>query len=101
MRRSSVYAMSSLYEGLPTVLIEALASGARIVSTDCPSGPREILDGGRYGRLVPVGDVEAMSRALSDALADHSALPGPESWRPYELDTVVEQYRALLLGAGP
>jgi glycosyltransferase involved in cell wall biosynthesis len=100
MRSCSVYAMSSLFEGLPTVLIEALASGARIVSTDCPSGPREILDGGRYGRLVPVGDTAAIARALDAALDDSSSLPGPESWSPYELDTVVEQYRRVLLGEG-
>ena len=100
MRQCAVYAMSSRWEGLPTVLIEALASGARIVSTDCPSGPREILDGGRYGRLVPVGDVAALARVLAEALDDDSPLPGPECWSPYELDTVVEQYRRVLLGEG-
>ena len=98
MRRCAVYAMSSRWEGLPTVLIEALASGARIVSTDCPSGPQEILDGGRFGRLVPVGDAAALARALADALDDDSPLPGPESWSPYELETIVEQYRRVLLG---
>ena len=100
MRRCDVYAMSSGWEGLPTVLIEALASGARIVSTDCPSGPREILAGGRYGRLVPVGDAKALARALEAALEDDTPLPGPESWSPYELDTIVEQYRRVLLGVG-
>ncbi len=100
MRQCSVYAMSSLFEGLPTVLIEALASGARIVSTDCPSGPDEILAGGKYGRLVPVGDTAALERAIAEALDDDTPLPGPESWSPYELDTVVEQYRRVLLGAG-
>lgn len=100
MRMCDVYAMSSRWEGLPTVLIEALASGARIVSTDCPSGPREILDGGRYGRLVPVGDAVALARALAAALEDDTPLPGPESWGPYELDTIVEQYRRLLAGDG-
>lgn len=99
MRQCAVYAMSSGWEGLPTVLIEALASGARIVSTDCPSGPREILDGGRFGRLVPVGDPGALARAFEAALADDTPPPGPESWSPYELDTVVEQYRRILLGA--
>ncbi len=98
MRASAVYAMSSRWEGLPTVLIEALASGARIVSTDCPSGPREILDGGRHGRLVPVADHEALARALEEALDDDAPPPGRESWRPYELGTVVEQYRDVLLG---
>ena len=100
MRHSSVYVMSSLYEGLPTVLIEALASGARIVSTDCPSGPVEILAGGAYGRLVPMSDPGALATALAAALDDETPLPGPESWKPYELDTVVEQYRRVLLGEG-
>jgi len=100
MQRCDVYAMSSRWEGLPTVLIEALASGARIVSTDCPSGPQEILDGGRYGRLVPVGDVGALARSLEAALDDDTPLPGPESWSPYELDTIVQQYRRILLEGG-
>jgi glycosyltransferase involved in cell wall biosynthesis len=100
MRRCSVYVMSSLYEGLPTVLIEALASGARIVSTDCPSGPNEILDGGTWGRLVPMSDSAALAAAIEAAIDDATPLPGPESWRPYELDAVVEQYRRVLLGDG-
>jgi len=100
MRRCSVYVMSSLYEGLPTVLIEALASGARIVSTDCPSGPDEILAGGAYGRLVPMSDSAALEAAIDDAIDDATPLPGPESWKPYELNTVVEQYRRVLLGDG-
>jgi glycosyltransferase involved in cell wall biosynthesis len=100
MRHSSVYVMSSLYEGLPTVVIEALASEARIVSTDCPSGPNEILAGGSYGRLVPMSDSAALATALAAALDDTTPLPGPESWKPYELETVVEQYRRVLLGDG-
>ena len=93
----------TVFMAVPTIyvkLIEALASGSRIVSTDCPSGPREILDGGRYGRLVPVGDAAALARALEAALEDDTPLPGPESWAPYELDTIVEQYRRLLTGEG-
>ena len=56
MAHSSLFVLSSAWEGLPTVLIEALAAGTRVVSTDCPSGPREILQDGRLGRLVRVGD---------------------------------------------
>ncbi len=70
MARASVFAMSSKVEGLPTVLIEALACGCTIVSTDCQYGPREILEDGRYGRLTPVGDAERMAETISDALDD-------------------------------
>lgn len=98
MARCAVYVMSSLYEGLPTVLIEALAAGARIVSTDCPSGPEEILAGGRFGRLVPIQDPGALAAAIERALDDRSPPPGPESWHPYELGTVVDRYQQLLFG---
>lgn len=67
LKRATVFALSSDHEGLPGVLIEALAAGCEIVATDCPSGPREILEDGRYGRLVPVGDVRGFAIALRDA----------------------------------
>ncbi len=66
MRRAALFVLSSLFEGLPTVLVEALALNARIVATDCAEGPTEIL-GTRSG-LVPVGDVGALAKAMSDAL---------------------------------
>lgn len=68
LKQSKVFVLSSFYEGLPGVLIEALALTPCLVATDCPSGPREILDHGRYGALVPVGDVEALALAISSAL---------------------------------
>jgi glycosyltransferase involved in cell wall biosynthesis len=68
MSRASVFVLSSLHEGLPTVLIEAMACGTPVVSTDCPSGPAEILEDGKYGILVPVGDSEALADAILQTL---------------------------------
>jgi len=66
--QSNVFVLSSLYEGLPTVLIEAMACGTSIVSTDCPSGPAEILENGQYGKLVPINDPEALAEAIKETL---------------------------------
>lgn len=68
MARASLFALSSRWEGMPGVLIEALACGTPVVSTNCPSGPDEVLEDGRYGPLVPVGDDEALGQAILDTL---------------------------------
>jgi glycosyltransferase involved in cell wall biosynthesis len=65
---ASVFALTSEWEGLPAALIEALYCGCPVVSTNCPTGPEEILLGGTFGALVPVGDVDAVEFALADAL---------------------------------
>ena len=97
MRRASLYVLSSRFEGLPTVLVEALACGCPVVSTDCPSGPSEILDGGRYGPLVPVGDAPALAEAISSALAGARVEPPHESWKPYMEANSVTAFKDLAM----
>jgi len=68
MAHADLFILSSRFEGLPTVLIESLACGTPVVATDCISGPSEILENGQYGQLVPVGDVDALSKAIIDSI---------------------------------
>ncbi len=94
MAHAAVFGFTSRREGLGFVVIEALAVGTPVVSTDCPSGPREILQDGKYGTLVPMGDVEATAAALS------AALDGPRPPRdflreaawPYEIERATSAY---------
>lgn len=68
MARSDLFVLSSLWEGSPNALTEALAVGTPVVATDCESGSREVLQGGLYGPLVPVGNVEALAEAMLETL---------------------------------
>ena len=96
--------LSSRFEGFGLVIAEALACGTKVVSTDCPHGPAEILDGGRYGDLVPVGDPEALAEALVSAVgktADRAALM--RRGRTFSLDRCAASYVGLFerVLAGP
>jgi glycosyltransferase involved in cell wall biosynthesis len=96
MAGSALFVLSSAWEGLPTVLIEALAAGTRVVSSDCPSGPREILQEGRLGALVPVGDAAALTEAIVDVL-DRPARAVPlDALTPFTRDAAVDHYLRLI-----
>jgi glycosyltransferase involved in cell wall biosynthesis len=95
--QADLHVLSSQGEGLPTVIIEALAAGTPVVSTDCPSGPREILSDGEFGLLVPVGDAAALAAAMAESLAaphDSDALKARA--QDFSIEKAVDQYEAIL-----
>lgn len=96
MRGAAAFALSSDWEGLPNVLVQARALGTPVVSTDCPSGPTEILDGGVHGALVPVGDDASLADALHHALGQ-GRTPPPDAWvRRFDATHVAAQYLNVL-----
>jgi glycosyltransferase involved in cell wall biosynthesis len=97
MAKASVFALSSRFEGFGNVVAEAMATGTPVVSTDCPSGPAEILGQGEYGRLVPVADSQALGAAILATL-DQPVAPELLRHRSLEFssDRIVDQYLAVL-----
>jgi glycosyltransferase involved in cell wall biosynthesis len=97
LSQARVFVLSSRYESLPTVVIEALAAGTPVIATDCPGGIREILpDGKNWGCLIPMDDIEAMSQTLFQVLTITPPCVSATAWQPYLLDTVIAQYAKLL-----
>ncbi len=101
IKRSQVFLLSSEYEGLPRVLIEALAVGCPTVATDCPSGPYEILEGGKWGLLTPMADPEAMAHALAQVLtnpelAQRLTQAGLQRAKAFDTQTIAQQYQIFL-----
>jgi len=98
MRRAQLFVLSSRWEGFGNVLVEALACGLPVVATDCPSGPAEILEHGKYGALTPLGDAPALAAAILQTLKQH---PSTETLKrraqDFSNETIVPQYLKTLL----
>ena len=97
MRRANLFVLSSRHEGLPNVVIEALACGTPVVSTNTPYGPAEILENGRWGRLTPVGDAEALALAILDSLTGDTVPAEALRARAehFSIERAIAKYEAL------
>ena len=98
MSRSDVFVLSSRYEGFPNVLVQAMACGTPVVSTDCRSGPSEILEDGKWGKLVPMGGWRGMADAIIATLDDPSSAERlVHRASSYSVETSVDRYIEVLL----
>lgn len=95
MKAADGFLMSSRWESFGIVLVEAMACGLPVVSTDAPLGVRAVLKNGKFGKIVPVGDYGAMAKEVIE-LIRHPWHPPEESWKPYTLEAVTDRYLAAL-----
>ena len=101
IRAADILVLSSLYEGLGNVLVESMACGTQVIATDCPSGPAEILDNGRYGQLVPVKDPAALCNAMVDCLQGTYHVSSQElenRANDFTVERAATLYKNMLLG---
>ncbi|MDQ3078042.1 MAG: glycosyltransferase [Pseudomonadota bacterium] len=96
---ADLFVLSSDYEGFGNVIVEALHAGLPVVSTDCPSGPAEILEPGKHGTLVPCGDPERLAAAMAEALDGVTDCEAQKKRaRDFSMEVAADRYLALLLG---
>jgi glycosyltransferase involved in cell wall biosynthesis len=100
MKAANVFVMTSKREGFGNVLVEAMAMGTPVVSTDCPHGPGEILENGKWGKLVPVGDDEALADAIVETLRS-GGVDATKRARDFTVAAAADKYLALMEASMP
>ena len=96
LKRAACFVVSSTIESFSVVLVEALAAGTPVVSTNCPYGPPEILHGGKYGILVKNNDIYDLAAGILKVLGGNGIKPPPEAWKPFTVESIVARYEACL-----